>query len=283
MKSHHLISRLLLALVLSLGPCLSRVHGEELDWRLGIQSWTFNRFTLFEAIDKTAAMGLDTLEAYPGQSLSPEEPNVKFGPDMPVEYRAKVKEKLDQSGVKLRVFGVQGLPNMESVSRSIFEFAKDMGIQTITSEPNPEALDLIEKLCEEYKIRVAIHNHPKPSRYWDPQTVLDVCEGRSHWIGACADTGHWKRSGLDPVECLNKLEGRIVSLHFKDIAQGHDVVWGTGDCRAREMLEELDRQDFKGVFSIEYEYNWENSVPEIEQCIVFFRDVARELGRIPAP
>ena len=34
---------------------------------------------------------------------------------------------------------------------------------------------------------------------------------------------------------------------------------------------ELRRQHFAGNISIEYEYHWENSVPEVAQCIGFVR------------
>jgi len=247
-------------------------------WRLGTQAYTFNRFTLYEAIDKTASLGLDWIEAFPhGHKLSKDRPEVIFGHDMPAELREQVKQKLADAGVKLVNYGVVGLPNDETKCRKVFEFARDMGIETIVSEPPEKAFDLIEKLCEEYKIKVAIHNHPKPSRYWDPDKVLAVCEGRSKLIGACADTGHWLRSGVSPVRALKKLEGRIISLHFKDIGDGHDVPWGTGQCDVKAMLTELHRQNFKGVFSIEYEYNWENSVPEIRQCVEYFDKVASEL------
>ena len=37
------------------------------------------------------------------------------------------------------------------------------------------------------------------------------------------------------------------------------------------ILEELHRQGFTGNISIEYEYNWENSVPDVAQCIGFVR------------
>ena len=39
-------------------------------WRLGTQAYSFNRYTFFEAIEKTASLGLDWIEAYPGQTLS---------------------------------------------------------------------------------------------------------------------------------------------------------------------------------------------------------------------
>ena len=143
----------------------------------------------------------------------------------------------------------------------MFEFAKDMGIETLVSEPDEDAFDTLDKLCEEYGINVAIHDHPKPSHYWNPDTVLKVCQGRSKRIGACADTGHWVRSGLNPIECLKKLEGRIICFHFKDLNKlgpdAHDVPWGTGVCDVKGMLAEIHRQKLKAVFSIEYEYNWE--------------------------
>ena len=43
------------------------------------------------------------------------------------------------------------------------------------------------------------------------------------------------------------------------------------------MLKELKSQNFKGVFSIEYEYNWENSVPDIKECIQYFNKTANEI------
>ena len=251
-------------------------------WRLGTQAYTFNRFTFYEAVDKTACLGLDWIEAYPGQTLSKQRPDLKFDHTLPPQIRAEVKQKLADAGVRLINYGVVRLPNNEVECRRVFNFAKDMGVETLTAEPKEDALDLVERLCKQYGIKVAIHNHPKPSHYWNPDKVLHACKGRSKWIGACADTGHWMRSGLDPLECLKKLRGRIISLHFKDLSEigdrrAHDVVWGAGKANVKAMLTELDRQNFHGFFAVEYEYNWENSVPEIKQCVRYFDEVADEL------
>jgi sugar phosphate isomerase/epimerase len=89
------------------------------------------------------------------------------------------------------------------------------------------------------------------------------------------------RSGLIPVECLKKLEGRIISFHLKDLNQmggGHDVPWGTGKADMKAILTEILRQGVKAVFSIEYEHNWDNSVPEIAQCVEYFDKTAAELA-----
>jgi len=250
-------------------------------WHLGCQAYTFRNFTFYEAVDKEASLGLDWIEAYPGQRVSAETADLRFS-DMPPEIRQKVKTKLADAGVRLVNYGVVDLPADTVECRKVFDFARDMGIETIVSEPLEEAFDLIEKLCEEYQIKVAIHNHPKPSHYWNPDKVLEVCKGRSKLIGACGDTGHWMRSGVNPLEALQKLEGRLISLHFKDlnelgVHETHDVVWGTGKADVKALLTELDRQNFQGVFSIEYEYNWDNSVPEIRRCVAYFNKVAREL------
>lgn len=251
-------------------------------WRLGCQAYSFNRFTFYEAVEKTASVGLGWIEAYPGQTLSQEHPDVQFGPGMSPEIREEVKQKLADAGIQLVNYGVTQLPNDEAECRTVFDFAEDMGIETIVSEPPEEAFDLIDQLAQEYQINVAIHNHPRPSHYWNPETVLRVVEGRSKYLGACADTGHWMRSGIDPLEALKMLEGRIISLHFKDlnefgVREAHDVPWGTGKANVEALLKELDRQNFQGVFSIEYEHNWENSVPEIQQCVDYFNEVAGEL------
>jgi sugar phosphate isomerase/epimerase len=254
---------------------------------LGMQSYSFKQFTFFDGLEKTAALGLKYTEGSGGRVVSDARPNFKFSDMLEIteeamDVRREVKKKLQDLGIQMLSYGVVALPNNESQCRQVFDFAKDMGIQIIVSEPPEEALDLIDRLCKEYRIKVAIHNHAAPSPYWHPDILLRACKGRSEMIGACADTGHWMRSGLNPVKMLEKLQGRIVCVHLKDRSDygqldTHDVPWGTGKGRIREMLSELDRQNFRGPVSIEYEYNWDNSVPDVRQCIDYFGKISGEL------
>lgn len=263
-------------------PAAGAPHAEKLGWRLGCQAYSFNRYTFYEAIDKTASLGLHYIEAYPGQKLSEDKPDARTDESLTPELRREIKAKLADSGVKLVNYGVCGLSKDLDACRRTFAFAKDMGIETIVSEPAPDAFDTIEKLCDEYQINVALHNHPKPSRYWNPETVLELCQGRSKRIGACADTGHWMRSELEPVAQIKKLEGRIISFHFKDLNKfgggAHDVPWGTGEGNVKAILTEIHRQGIQAVFSIEYEHNWTSSLPEIAQGVAYFDKVAAELA-----
>jgi sugar phosphate isomerase/epimerase len=173
---------------------------------IGCQAWTFNHFSAFEAIDKTAQAGGKVIEFYAGQKLSKDQPDVKFDFNSSDEIIAKVKAKLAEKGIRAVAYGVVAIPNDEAGARKIFEFAKKMDLYCITTE-SVESIDVIEKLVKEYDIRDGFHNHPRrpnDAKYtmWDPNYVLSVVKDRDSRIGSTADIGHWVRSGLDPVECL---------------------------------------------------------------------------------
>jgi len=248
---------------------------------LGLQTYTFNRFTAFESLDKCKQLGIEAIEFYPGQVLSPEHPDVKIGPDLPAKARDVLKAKLAENGQRLvNCFGGP-FGKDEATNRRTFEFAKDMGIETLVCEIEPDCCDKVDPLVAEFDVAVAIHNHPKPSRYWNPDVVLEVIAGHDPRIGVCPDTGHYKRSDLDPVEAIRRLEGHIKTVHLKDITspqdESHDTIWGQGTCNAHGILTELHRQGFSGVISVEYEYNWDDSVPDIARCAAFFQEVTNKL------
>ena len=263
---------------------------------IGCQAWTFNRFTVFEAIEKTAATGAKTIEFFPGQKLSKEEPDIQFGHEVgrgadrkkltekldDAATKAvweKVKAKLKEHGITPVAYGVVGLSKEEAASRKVFEFAKYFGIRVINTEA-VDAIDTFEKLVKEYDIKVGFHDHPKKAdhpdyRMWDPNYILEVCKGRDARIGSCADTGHWVRSGVKPVDAIRILKGRIISSHLKDLNEespkAHDVPYGTGVSDVKGILDEYAAQGFTGPISIEYEYKQEDNLAEAKQCIEFVR------------
>lgn len=261
-------------------PDAYKVNG----FAIGCQAYTFNRFTAFEAIEKTAAAGGKVIEFYPGQKLSKEQPSVTLDHNAPDAVLDQVKAKLAQHGVKAVNYGVVGIPNNEAQARKVFEFARKMGMRAVTTE-SADAINVIEKLAQEYDLGVAFHNHPgsfaDPNyKVWNPYYIAGLVTGRDRRLGACVDTGHWTRSGIKPIEALRVLKGRIVSAHLKDLNEfgsrsAHDVPFGTGVSGIKECLEELKAQGFDGNISIEYEHNWDNSLPEVTACIDFVRQFGR--------
>lgn len=248
----------------------------------GCQAYTFKSFTVMEAIEKTAFAGGKTIEFYSKQKLSPDQPEVIFSHDSPAAVLDQVKAKLAESGITPVAYGVVKLGFDPGEDRRMFQFAKDMGISILTTEPNAEALDGIEALVKEFDIKIAIHNHPRRPLdraylYWDPNYVLSLVKDRDPRMGACADTGHWVRSDLDPVECIRILEGRIFDSHLKDLNEkgnpkAHNVPYGTGVSDIPATLAAFAAQGFYGPVHIEHEHNWEDNVGEVKQCFDYLRE-----------
>ena len=86
--------------------------------------------------------------------------------------------------------------------RPQWDFAKQLGVESLIGEPKEDQFDAIEKLCDEYGFKFAIHNHPKSqSHYWNPDTVLKVCRGRSTHRRLLRH-GPLAAMGIDPLEAV---------------------------------------------------------------------------------
>ena len=250
------------------------------DWKIGVQLWTFHEAGPFvTSIAKTDSAGVKYVEAYPGQPLGGDMKDT-FGIRMSPESRAKIKQLLQSKGIQIVAMGVI-TPKTLDEWRQYFDLAKEFGLSYITAEPLKNQWDGIDSLAGVYGINVAIHDHPRPNAYWHPDSVLAAIKGHAH-IGSCADVGHWTRNGLDPVECLKKLEGHVYGVHLKDVdsagnTKANDLVVGTGVIKFAPIFEELKRQQFKGMFSIEREGNWQNNVPDVINTVKFYNDQVSKL------
>ncbi len=282
------------------GAIIAQKTPEALGWKLGTQAYSFRMFSFEEALAKADSIGIKYLQGFPGQKIGASmEGTMDY--HMSKAKSDSVLQLLRKKGITMVSYGVV-TPKTEADWRQLFVFAKNMKLPQFASEPDPELIPLVSKLADEYKINVAIHDHPRPSRYWHPDTLIKYTEGYSKRLGACADIGHWIRSGLDPVAMLKKLDGRIFELHMKDLnekpsqeylafqvnrpatgprpqapAGPHDVPWGTGISNIKGVLVQLKKQNFKGPIFAEYEYNWMNNAPEIDESIKYVRKVAPEL------
>jgi sugar phosphate isomerase/epimerase len=282
MKKILLLAAVTLLAIGTQAQTVATSSADKLGWQLAVHSYTFRKFPIAEAIDKTAALGVHYMSI--SGSVNLVGTNSVGTMTLSEKDQQDLLDKLKAAGIapKFVNLGVVQLPPDQAQSRKVFEFAKKFGIDTLVAEPATNALDTVEKLCKEYNIKVAIHDHPKGhSIYWNPESVLAAIQGRTPLMGACADVGHWMRSGLDPVECLKKLDGHIICLHFKDLNEmgpaAHDVPWGTGIGQTKALMQELKRQNFHGAFCVEYEYHWETSQPEIAECVKFFNATCDEL------
>lgn len=249
------------------------------NWKIGVQMWTFRLFSFTDALNKVDSAGVKNIEAFWGQKLGGTMKG-EFGAKMSPETRAQLKQLLASKGISITAMGVIA-PETNAEWLQAFELAKDFGLSYITCEPRKDQWNYVDSLGGAFGIKLAIHDHPKPSHYWSPDSVLEASNGHPN-IGALADIGHWARNGLDPVDCLKKLEGKVYGLHFKDVitfgqVDAADTVVGKGVIKYPAIFQELKRQKFKGMLSIEHESNWAHNLPDVIEIVKFYNDQVAQL------
>ena len=247
------------------------------DWRLVLSLWSFHHLDFEKAVAWTAGLEIKYCESFSWQAISGESPET-IDQWQSKDARKRVKSILDEHGVKMLQCYVGGFAGNKDGNRSVFEWAKETGVETLVAEPPLESLDFLESLCDEYKVNLALHNHRKgTSLYWSPQIVLGQIKNRSKRLGACPDIGHWARTGLDLVESLEILRGRIFCLHVKDItepgnSESGELPWGEGKTDMTSVFKEVARQKTAMNFGIEYENFGPDTRPEIEKSIAYYKN-----------
>jgi len=249
------------------------------NWKIGVQMWTFRMFTFAEALDKVDSAGVKYIEAFWGEPLGAGMKD-SFGVRMSDASKAKIKQMLQSKGISIVAMGVI-VPRTREEWKGAFDLAKEFGLSYITAEPLKNQWDMVDSMAGAYGIKVAIHDHPKPNVYWSPDSILAATVGHPN-IGSCADIGHWARNGINPVDALKKLEGHVFGVHLKDIVKfddtkAADTIVGKGVIDFPPIFQELKRQHFNGMFSIEHESNWYHSLPDVIETVKFYNDQVEKL------
>ena len=222
--------------------------------RLGAQSYSFRNFDLAGTFRCMKELGLPLIE-YCAVHVPPDAAH----PDFP-----HVNQAIRSAGLSVPCFGVEGFTADAAANRKKFVFAKALGATILTADPEPDAFDSLDALCEEFQIKIAIHNHGPGARYDKARNTLDAVKGRHPFIGACVDTGHSIRSGEAPHEVIEILGDRVHSLHLKDwIHGGEEQIVGEGDLDLARVVNALNAIHFSGPIIMEYELSPDNPLPDM--------------------
>ncbi len=220
--------------------------------KLGAQSYSFRKFDFEGSLECLKSLGLSLMEFC----------NVHIPPDAAAAGFPSMKQRLAEAGVRVACFGVEGFTADVVVNRKKFEFAKALGVEVLTADPTPDAFDSLDELCEEFQIKIGIHNHGPGARYDGVRDTLKAVQGRHPFIGACVDTGHVIRSGEAPHEVIEQLGDRVHSLHLKDWRRdGEEQVLGEGDLDLRKVAQAAAAIGFDGPVMMEYELEPQGPVP----------------------
>lgn len=233
---------------------------------MGAQSYSFRQFNFEDSIKCLKDLGLSDMEYCA----------VHFKPDATQPNFNYIKETIAKTGIAVKCFGVEGFSGDAAANRKKFEFAKALGIAVLTADPAPDSFVNLDKLCEEFNIRIAIHNHGPGAHYDKVADTLKAVKGHSPLIGACVDTGHSIRSGEKPHQVIEALGPRVLSLHLKDWTMGgKEQIIGEGDMDLLAVAKALKALHFNGPIMMEYEESPDNPVPDMKKGWRNWQDALR--------
>lgn len=239
---------------------------------LGMQSYTLREFKVDRALEEINKLGLASVEFFDAHFSSKSS-------DADIEA---MKSKTKALSIKMMGHGVNPFGADHEANRRWFVFARKAGIKNISADPSEAAFDSLDKLCEEFQIRIAIHNHGPGARYDKITDVLNAIRGHHPLIGACADLGHYIRSGEDPVRAINLFEGRLFGIHLKDFAEQKartkGVILGRGHLDVVGVFRALKQVNFPpdGCLSLEYEENPQDPLADVKECLAVASDAAMQ-------
>ncbi len=222
--------------------------------KLGIALYTFSNFSFPDQLAFADSAGLKYVEGF---TFGKAGATLKDSMIMNLSKTGlnKLKELINKKGLIMESIYITGGKKVENWKKD-FELAKQLNVRYVTAEPPKNMWDAVDSLAAIYGIKVALHNHWNGnSIYWHPDSVLVALKNHPNF-GACPDLGHYPKSGINPLDAIKKLEGHIIGIHLKDIAEYNnnklqDVPIGTGVVNFPAIFLELKQQKFKGNLMIE--------------------------------
>jgi len=238
-------------------------------FKMGLQSYSLRGYTkdgqpdVQKSLAVTKELGLHFWEAFPAHVPM----------NLSADALDSLKRGLQDADVKVIGYGVVHLSKDQDANRRIFDFAKMMGLEYVSADPDPAAFDAIDRLVEDYGIAVGIHNHGPGHRYDKIETIAKAIKDHHALIGCCIDTGHFLRSREDPVRAVEVFGTRIYGVHLKDVKEAEKfTVLGRGDLRTVDLLKALRERKYSYCLALEYEENPEDPLADIKACLAETRN-----------
>ncbi len=191
----------------------------------------------------------------------------------------RIKQRLAEAGLTVNAFGVEDLSSDETKTQVLFEFGRALGVTNLNIYPTRDAVAGLQNWVSLYNVRVAIHNRgPEDDRWAMPEWIFEAVENLDPRVGACADLGHFIRSGVDPVKAIERLGNRVLGVHFRDFdRQGNEVVLGQGQLDVKAALVALKKTGFDGPFSLEFGGQPRDPIPGMLESLSAIRDALERI------
>ena len=224
---------------------------------IGVQSYTFRKFTIEGMIAEMQKVGLSSVELWNGH-LDPMKTSE-------AEFKA-VKKKFDDAGIHVSAYCVNFPKDSsdEHLDRG-YNGALLLGTHVMTASVQKSIVPRLDQWSQKYKIKMGLHNHwfgeewykgDRTQEYETPDDFLNLFKSTSKYMNANLDVGHFSAAGYDPVAFLRQHHDRIVSLHVKDRdkdAKRTNRRFGQGATPVTEVMRAAREVKFKYAANLEYE------------------------------
>jgi len=224
---------------------------------IGVQSYTFRKFTIEGMIAEMQKVGLSSVELWNGH-LDPMKTSE-------AEFKA-VKKKFDDAGIHVSAYCVNFPKDSsdEHLDRG-YNGALLLGTKVMTASVQKSIVPRLDQWSQKYKIKMGLHNHwfgeewykgDRTQEYETPDDFLNLFKTTSKYMNANLDVGHFSAAGYDPVAFLRQHHDRIVSLHVKDRdkdAKRTNRRFGQGATPVTEVMRAAREVKFKYAANLEYE------------------------------
>lgn len=239
------------------------------NFKLGVASYSFRKFSRAQAIQMTKELGTPYLNI--------KDFHLKL--DSTPQEIDDARKEFDDAGIILVGCGnVSFQKDDDAGIRSKFEYAKRAGFPLIVCAPTPVTLPKLGRYVEQYNIKIAVHNHgPEDQNFPTPQSVLKVVKNMDPRCGLCIDVGHTSRTGIDVVESIAEAGPRLLDMHIKDLADPRDkesqVAVGDGKLPIPGIFLQLIKMKYGGCVNLEYEIQPDNPLPAMQKSFSYMRGV----------
>ncbi len=234
---------------------------------VGVAGYTFAKFDLEKSITMMKKIGV--------YNLSVKEIHLPLNSSQETINAAMAKFK--EAGINVYTVGVIYMKTKEAVDQA-FSYAKKCGVTMIVGAPSYDVLDYAEKKVKEYNMKLAIHNHgPEDALYPGPKDVYDRIKNKDARMGLCIDIGHATRAGVSVDKAVKEYKDRLFDLHIKDVSlaakEGKAIEIGRGVINFPALVKALQKINYKGVCSIEFEKDMGDPLVGIAESIGYFKGV----------
>ncbi len=239
---------------------------------VGVQSWSFREFKTPESLcAKLKEVGATNTEVC----------GVQVNFDDAAKHDAPIAA-FTKEGLRVCSIGVQTFTGNVAVERQWFEFAKKAGAKYISAhfrvDSFRDAIKAASGLSEAYGVKLALHCHGGYMFGGSADVIDHVLQLGGPYVGLNIDTAWCMQAAGNPVEWAKKWSKQLYGIHYKDFVfdragKWKETVVGEGNLPLKDLVKQLEDQQFNGFAVIEYEEDPQDPSAAIKRGVEKIRGI----------